>query len=187
MAKLIYSTTTSLDGYVNDEKGNFDFTEPDEDVHTFLNDMIRPIGTYLFGRRMYEVMSVWESPEFRKDQSQVASDFATIWDAADKVVYSTTLDKPVTVRTRVEREFNPDEIRTMKTEATKDIIIGGPHLAGQAIKAGLVDEHHYFVVPVLLGGGTRAMPDDVRLDLELVDEHRFSNGTVHLHYRSTDS
>jgi dihydrofolate reductase len=184
MAKLIYSAIMSLDGYVADEDGNFDWAEPDEEVHTFVNDLERRVGTYLYGRRMYDVMVAWESPDTVADQPPFMHDYAEIWKAADKVVYSTTLESASSARTRVEREFDPEAIRQMKATANRDISVGGPDLAAQAIKAGLVDEWHLFVTPIVVGGGTRCFPDDVRQKLELVDERRFGNGVAYLHYRT---
>jgi dihydrofolate reductase len=184
MAKLIYSVITSLDGYVADEDGNFDWAAPDEEVHTFVNDLERPIGTYLYGRRMYEVMIYWETAHTFPDQPPFIRDFAEIWHAADKIVYSRTLETASSARTRIEREFDPDVVRQMKARAERDITVGGPGLAAQAIKAGLVDEYHLLVAPVVVGGGTHSLPDDVRLNLELLDERRFGSGVVHLHYRT---
>ena len=185
MAKLIYSAIMSLDGYVADEDGNFDWAEPDEEVHTFVNDLERRVGTYLYGRRMYEVMVAWESPATVADQPPFMHDYAEIWKAADKVVYSRTLESASSARTRVERDFDPEAIRRMKETANRDISVGGPGLAAQAIKAGLVDEWHFFVTPIVVGGGKRSFPDDVRRKLETVDERRFGNGVVYLHYRTT--
>jgi dihydrofolate reductase len=183
MAKLIYMTIASVDGYVADEDGQFDWSAPDEEVHAFVNDVERPVGTYLFGRRMYEVMVVWETPHTFADQSPVTKDFAEIWQAADKIVYSRTLESVSSARTRIEREFEPEAVRQLKAEAARDIGVGGPELAAQAIKAGLVDECHLFLAPVVVGGGKQSLPDDVRLRLELLDERRFGSGVVHLHYR----
>jgi len=183
MANLIYSALTSLDGYVADEHGKFDWARPDEEVHGFANDLERLVGTHLYGRRMYEVMRVWESADFA-DQPRYLQDYAEIWQAADKVVYSKTLEAVSSARTRIERDFDPDAIRRLKASAERDISVGGPHLAAQAIKAGLVDELHLLISPVVVGGGNQALPDDVRLDLELLDEHRFGNGVVHVHYRT---
>ena len=183
MANLIYSAITSLDGYVADEDGNFDWGAPDEEVHAFVNDLERPVGTYLYGRRMYEVMVYWETAHTLADQPPVVRDFAEIWQATDKIVYSRTLEKVLSARTRIEREFDPAAIRKMKGLAARDITVGGPDLAAQAIKAGLVDEFHMFVTPIVVGGGNQALPDDVRVKLELVDERRFQSGVVHLHYR----
>jgi dihydrofolate reductase len=184
MAKLIYSAITSLDGYVADEEGNFDWVEPDEEVHTFVNDLERPVGTYLYGRGLYEVMRAWETVNLA-DQPRFIQDFAEIWRAADKIVYSRTLETVSTARTRLERDFDPEVVRQLKAGAERDISVGGTHLAAQAIRAGLVDEVHLFFAPVIVGGGKQALPDSVRLQLELLDERRFANGVVHLHYSST--
>ncbi len=185
MAKLIYSSITSLDGYVADNDGNFDWAAPNEEVHAFVNDLERPVGTYLYGRRMYEVMLYWEAARALADQSSVAQDFAEIWRAADKIVYSKTLAAVSSARTRIERDFDPEAVRQMKAQADRDIGVGGPGLAVQAIRAGLVDEYHLFLTPVVVGGGNPSLPDNVRVELELLDEHRFGNGVVHLHYRTT--
>ena len=184
MAKLMYSVIASLDGYVADADGNFDWAAPDEDVHTFVNDLERPIGTYLYGRRMYEVMVFWETAHTLADEPPSIRDFTEIWQAADKVVYSATLETVSSARTRIERSFDPGAVRQMKAAAGRDISVGGPDLAAKAIEAGLVDECHLFVAPIVVGGGTRALPDDVRLELELLGERRFGNGMVHLHYRT---
>jgi dihydrofolate reductase len=184
VARLIYSAITSLDGYVADRDGKFDWAAPDEEVHTFVNELERPIGTYLYGRRMYEVMVFWETAHAIADQPPCIQDFAQIWRAADKIVYSTTLETVSTARTRVERDFDPDAVRQMKATAGRDLSVGGPALATQAIKAGLVDEYHLFITPVVVGGGTQSLPNDVRLKLELLDERRFDNGVVHVHYRT---
>ena len=184
MAKLIYAAITSLDGYVADENGNFDWGAPDDEVHTCVNDLERRIGTYLYGRRMYEVMVAWETPETLGDQRAVIRDYAAIWQAADKVVYSKTLKTPGSTRTRIEQGFDPEAIRHLKATADRDISVGGPELAAQAIAGGLVDEYHLFIAPVLVGGGKQAAPDGVRATLELLGERRFRNGMVHLHYRS---
>ena len=183
MAKLIYSMITSLDGYVADKEGNFDWSMPDEEVHQFFNDLERPIGTYFYGRRMYEVMVAWETATFADEP--VTQDFAGLWQAADKVVFSTTLETVSSAKTRIERHFDPAAISRMKVNATRDITVGGPDLAAHAIKAGLVDEFQFVVSPVVVGGGTSFLPDDVRLQFELVDERRFGNGAVYLHYRSS--
>jgi dihydrofolate reductase len=185
MARLIYSAITSLDGYIADEQGNFDWAVPDEAVHIFVNNLERRVGTYLYGRRIYEVMVDWETAHTLADQPPYIQDFAEIWQAADKIVYSRTLETVSSARTRIERDFDPESIRQMKATAKRDIIVGGPDLAAQAIKAGLVDECHLFVAPILVGGGKRSLPSNVRLRLELLDERRFGNGMVHLHYRST--
>jgi dihydrofolate reductase len=184
MAKLIYSAITSLDGYVADRDENFDWAAPDDEVHAYVNDLERSIGTYLYGRRIYEVMLYWETADKIPDQSSVELDYTRIWQAAEKIVYSKTLTAVSTAKTRLERDFDPEAIRRMKASAPRDISMGGAQLAGQAIKAGLVDECHLFLNPIVVGGGKRALPDDVRWQLELVNEHRFSAGVVHLHYRS---
>jgi len=184
MAKLIYSAITSLDGYIADEDGNFDWAAPDEEVHAFVNDLERPVGTYLYGRRMYEVMAPWETDPTLADQSRVMRDFAQLWQAADKVVYSKTLETPSSARTRIEPNFDPEAVRQMKTQAERDLTVGGPDLAAQAIKAGLVDEWHLFLTPIVVGGGTPSLPDKVRVKLELLDERRFGNGVVFLRYRT---
>jgi dihydrofolate reductase len=183
MANLIYSPIASLDGYVADENGNFDWAAPDEEVHRFVNDLERPVGTYLYGRRMYEVMVFWETAHTLADQPPSIQDFAQIWQAADKIVYSKTLETVSSARTRIERDFDPEAIRQKKATAERDITIGGPDLAGQAIKAGLVDEYQLFLAPVVVGGGKQSLPDDVRLNLELLDERRFGSGVVYLNYR----
>jgi dihydrofolate reductase len=183
MAKLIYSAITSLDGYVADEDGNFDWAEPDEEMHTFVNELERPVGTYLYGRRMYDVMVAWETMDL-SDQPPFIRDYAEIWRAADKIVYSRTLETVSSTRTRLERDFDPESIRRMKALAEPDISVGGPGLAAQVIEAGLVDECHLFLTPIVVGGGKRSLPNNVRLKLELLDERRFGNGVVHLHYRS---
>ena len=182
MSKLIYAAITSLDGYVADEDGAFDWSAPDEEVHAFVNDLERPVGTHLYGRRMYEVMVAWESMDTR-DQPPIMRDYAEIWRAADKIVYSTTLESVASARTRLERDFDPEAVRRLKGEAGADIGVGGPGLAARTIRAGLVDECHLFLSPVVVGDGNPALPSNVRLDLELLDEHRFRNGVVHLHYR----
>jgi dihydrofolate reductase len=179
MAKLIYSAITSLDGYVADEHGRFDWSMPDEEVHTFVNDLERPIGTYLYGRRMYEVLVAWETMD---EPEPVMRDYAGIWRAAEKIVYSRTLESPSSARTRIEREFDAEAVRRLKASAERDISVGGPSLAAVAIGAGLVDECHLLVSPVVVGGGNPALPSGLRVDLELLDERRFGNGVVHLHY-----
>ncbi len=183
MAKLIYAPIASLDGYVEDEQGRFDWAMPDPDVHAFVNDLQRPIGTYLYGRRMYETMVFWETARSEADQPTWFRDYVRIWQAAEKIVYSRALQTVSSARTRIEREFEPDAIRQLKEKATADIAVGGAQLAGQAIAAGLVDDCHLFLNPILVGGGKRALPDNVSARLELVDERRFTSGVVHLHYR----
>jgi dihydrofolate reductase len=181
MAKLVYSTLTSLDGYIADADGTFEWAAPDEEVHAFINALERPVGTHLYGRRMYDVMAYWETVDVDGEPDCIA-EYAGIWRAADKIVYSRTLDDVSTERTRLERQFDREVVRRLKTEATRDISIGGAELAAHALEAGLVDEYHLFAVPVIVGGGTRALPDGVRLRLELLDERRFDNGTVYLRY-----
>ena len=185
MASITYSVIASLDGYVADENGGFEWAAPDEEVHAFVNDLERPVGTYLYGRRMYETMVAWEDMPNVAAQAQVVRDFAEIWGAADKVVYSRTLEAVSSSRTRIERNFDADTVRQMKAEAARDITVGGPGLAAQALSAGVVDELHLFVTPVVVGGGTRAFPGDLHLELELLDERRFGDGTVYLRYRVT--
>jgi dihydrofolate reductase len=184
LAKLIYATIVSLDGYVADEEGNFDWAAPGEEVHRFVNDLERPVGTHLYGRRMYEVMRYWETVDTGADQPPVIRDYAAIWRAAEKIVYSRTLETVSSARTRIEREFDPDAVRQLKASAERDLSVGGPDLAAHAIRAGLVDELHMFVTPIVVGGGTQSLPDDVRVKLDLLDERRFGNGVVHLHYRA---
>jgi len=184
VANLIYSAITSLDGYVADEDGNFDWAAPDEEVHSFVNDLERPVGTYLYGRRMYETMVFWETADTLVDPPPFIQDYAEIWQAADKIVYTKTLETASSARTRIERDFDPGAVRQMKVGAVRDITVGGPELAAQAIKAELVDEYHLVVAPVVVGGGKQSLPDHVRLNLELLDERRFGNGMVHLHYRT---
>jgi dihydrofolate reductase len=185
MAKLIYSAIASLDGYVEDEQGKFDWAAPDEELHAFVNDLERPVGTYLYGRRMYETMMFWETVSTEADQATVIRDFAQIWRAADKIVYSRTLTTASSAKTRIEREFNPDAIRQLKDTSGHDITIGGAELAGRAIAHGLVDECRLFLGPTLVGGGKAALPHGIRARLELLDERRFGSGVVYLRYRFT--
>ena len=182
MAALVYLMLASLDGCAADEHGRFDWAAPDDEVHAFVNDLARSIGTHLYGRRMYEVMRAWETLDLA-DQPPHIRDFAGIWQSADKVVYSSTFESVSSERTRVERNFDPEAIRQAKAASDADWSVGGPHLAAEAFRAGLVDEIQLFLVPVAVGGGTRALPDDVRLELELLAERRFGNGTVFLRYR----
>jgi dihydrofolate reductase len=184
MAKLLYLMNASLDGCIADEDGKTDWTAPDEEFFTFVNDLERPVGTYLYGRRLYELMQVWETDPTAAPQSPAAREFAAIWQAADKVVYSTTLAAAATTRTRIERDFDPEAVRRLKAAAERDLTVGGPDLGAQAITAGLVDEVHLFVWPVVVGGGKRFLPDRVRLQLELLDERRFGSGVVYLRYRT---
>jgi dihydrofolate reductase len=183
MAKLIYSAISSLDGYVADAEGNFDWSMPDEEVHRFVNALERPIGTYLYGRRLYEVMRYWDTSPTGNGEPSAEQEYAEIWQAAEKIIYSTSLESVSTARTRIERDFDPEAIERMKTTAAVDIAVGGATLAAQALRMGLVDECHFFLSPVVVGGGTAALPDNVRIDLELLDERRFGNGVVHLQYR----
>jgi dihydrofolate reductase len=182
MAKLIYIANVSLDGYVEDTNGRFDWTEPSDEIFTFITNLVRPVGTHLYGRRMYETMAVWETEAALAAQSDLMAEFADVWQAADKVVYSTTLHEVSTASTRVEREFDPNAIRDMKATAGSDLTVGGSALAGHAFNAGLVDECQLFIYPVLVGGGKPAFPIDVRVGLELRDEQRFDNGAVNLRY-----
>jgi dihydrofolate reductase len=182
MAKLIYVAITSLDGYIEDEDGKFDWAAPDEEVHAYINDLERSIGTNLYGRRMYEMMTGWEIDPTLAEQSPVMRDFAQVWQAAEKIVFSKTLQTPSTARTRIERDFDPDLVLRLKASAARDITVGGPELAAHAFKAGVVDECHLFLTPILVGGGKPSLPDHVRLKLDLLDERRFANGMVHLHY-----
>jgi dihydrofolate reductase len=185
MATLVYTAITSLDGYVEDSDGNFDWAAPDEEVHAFINDRERRAGTYLYGRRMYETMQYWETADRLPDQSAVALDFAKLWQAAEKIVYSTTIETVGTARTRIERSFDPDAIRTLKATTDGEITVGGPDLAAHAFRAGLVDEIDLFVGPVVVGGGKPALPGDVFCKLELLDERRFGSGVMYLRYRTT--
>jgi len=182
VAKLIYSAIASLDGYIADADGSFDWAAPDEEVHAFVNDLERPIGTYLYGRRMYEVMVAWETMPTDDGQPPVMRDYTQIWRAADKIVYSRTLPAVSSARTRLERDLDVDAVRQLKASAASDLSVGGAGLAATLIAAGLVDELHLFLTPIVVGGGTAALPDDVRVELELLDEHRFAGGVVHLHY-----
>jgi dihydrofolate reductase len=184
MGRLIVAALTSLDGYIEDTEGSFRWAEPDAEVHEFVNDLERGVGTQLLGRRMYETMAVWETVGDGPDVHPAAADYAEVWRGLDKVVYSRTLDDVWTSRTRLEREFDPDAVRRLKEDAERDLSVSGPGLAQHAFRAGLVDEIHLFVFPVVVGGGKPGLPADVRLDLELADERRFGNGVVHLHYRT---
>jgi dihydrofolate reductase len=179
MAKLLYSALMSLDGYIADEEGKFDWAEPDGEVHSFVNELVRPVGTYLYGRRMYDVLKVWETVDAGPDHIR---EFAEIWRAADKVVYSRTLEEVSTARTRLEREFDPAAVRSLKEEADGDLAIAGAALASQAFAAGLVDECHLFLAPIVVGAGNPGLPDRLRVPLELLDERRFGNGMVLLRY-----
>lgn len=182
MAKLIYSMLMSLDGYIEDEQGNFGWAAPDEGLHAYINKLASTVGTYLYGRRMYETMVYWETAHEVPNQPPAILDWARQWQAAEKIVYSTTLAEPRSARTRIEREFAPDVIRQLKANAHQDITVDGPHLAAQAIREGLVDEFHLILCPVIVGGGTPFFPDGVRLDMELIEEHHFDSGVVVLRY-----
>jgi dihydrofolate reductase len=182
VGRLIYAAIASLDGYVEDEQGSFDWAAPDEEVHSFVNDLERPIGTHLYGRRMYETMVFWETAGSEEDQAAVARDFAAIWQAAEKLVYSRTLQTVSSANTRIEPEFDPSVIRQLKESSVRDISIGGAELASEAIAAGLVDECHLFLCPIIVGGGKPALPRDVCTHLELLTERRFRSGVVHLQY-----
>jgi dihydrofolate reductase len=182
MAKLVYSFIASLDGYIEDATGKFDWAAPGEDAHVFANELASGVGTYLYGRRMYETMAVWETDSSLAEHSPVTRDFAAVWQAAEKVVYSSTLAEPSTRRTRIERRFDANQVRALKAAAEADLAVGGAELAGQALAAGLVDECHAFLAPVAVGSGKRALPDDVRLDLKLTDQRRFDDGMVYLRY-----
>jgi dihydrofolate reductase len=183
MAKLIYVSNVSLNGYTEDEHGSFDWSAPDDELFAFITDLVRPVGTYLYGRRMYDTMALWETDPTLSAQSELMADFADVWQRAEKVVYSTTLAATSTAKTRLEHNFDPASVRDLKASASSDLTIGGPHLAAQALKAGLVDECHLFIHPVLMGGGNPALPSGTRADLELLDDRRLGNGVVYLRYR----
>jgi dihydrofolate reductase len=183
MATLIYATNASLDGYIEDADGAFDWAPPNDDVFAATTALLRSVGTFLYGRRLYEAMAVWETNPAIAEQSELTADFASAWRAADKIVYSTTLAAVPTASTRLERHFDPDAVQELKAEATSTLTIGGANLAARAFEAGLVDECQLFVWPMILGGGKPALPAGVRTDLELLDEHRFGNGVLHLRYR----
>ena len=185
MTRLIYSAISSLDGYIEDANSNFDWAMPDEEVHRFINNLERAAHTYLYGRRMYETMMVWETDPHLVAESPVTRDFGEMWQAADKIVYSKTLEAVSTHKTQIERNFDPEAIRQLKEAAQHDMLIGGPNLAAEAFRSGLINECHLFLTPILVGGGKRSLPDDVRLKLELLEERRFGNGMVFLRYRAT--
>jgi dihydrofolate reductase len=184
MARLIYFMPTSLDGFIAGESEPMDWSVPNEDVSAFINEIHRPIGIYLYGRKNYETMVVWQTPEAIPGLTPAMTDFARIWQAADKVVYSKSLETVTTPRTRLEREFEPQAVRDLKTHSPQDISVAGPNLAAQAIQSGLVDEYQLLVAPHILGGGKRILPGNVRLNLDLVDERRVGNGWVYLRYRT---
>jgi dihydrofolate reductase len=183
MAQLIYSAITSLDGYVADKSGSFEWAAPDPEVHAFVNELERSVGTYLYGRRIYEVMRAWEDPKMLEDPRAVVRDFAKLWQAAEKIVYSRTLASVSSAHTRIERALDAGAVRALKASAARDVSIGGAELAGEAIRLGLVDEIHLFLTPIIVGGGSRSLPEDALVKLELLDERRFRGGVVHLHYR----
>lgn len=183
MRSLIYLTNTSLDGYIEDESGSFDWTDPDDELFAFITDLIRPIDTYLYGRRLYQAMAVWETDPALAVRSGLMADFAHAWQAADKVVYSTTLEDASTARTRIERDLDAAAVRDLKARATADLTVGGAALAAAAFEAGLVDEVQLLVRPVIVGGGKPALPSGMRIDLALLDERRFPTGVVYLRYR----
>jgi dihydrofolate reductase len=185
MADLIYFTISSLDGYIEDIDGNFDWSEPDEEVHSYINNLVRAAGTYLYGRRMYETMIVWETDPNLAGGSPIYRDFAEIWQAADKIVYSSSLEGVSTSKTRMERVFDPEAVRQLKAAARQNLLIGGPDLAAHAFRAGLIDECQLLLAPVLIGGGKPALPSNIRLELELLEERRFHNGMVYLRYKVT--
>jgi len=184
MARLIYIANTSLDGYTEDVAGRFDWSTPEDDYFSFVTNLVRPAGTHLYGRRMYQTMMLWETDPDLAAESPLGRDFAEVWQAADKIVYSRTLAAVATRRTRIERGFDPEAVRRLKEAAEQDILIGGPELAAHAFRWGLIDECHLFVAPIILGGGKPSLPDNVRLALELLEERRFGNGVVHLGYRT---
>ncbi|MBW6472355.1 MAG: dihydrofolate reductase family protein [Anaerolineaceae bacterium] len=184
MTNLIYVANTSLDGYTEDQDGKFDWTDPGEEYFTFITDLVRTMRTHLYGRQMYETMMVWETDPNLAAESTLMRNFAEIWQAANNIVYSTTLETISTRKTQLSQTFNPEAIRQLKADSEADILIGGPELAAHAFRAGLIDEIHLFLIPILVGGGKSALPDNVRLDLELLEEHRFRDGTVHLSYRT---
>ena len=183
MAKLIYISNVSLDGFIEDEHGSFDWTPPSNEAFAFITDLVRPIGTHLYGRRLYETMAVWETDPALAAQSELMADFARVWQAADKIVYSTTLNAVSTTKSRLERRFDPDSIRRTKADASRDLTVGGPNLAAHAFRAGLVDECHLFIYPVIVGGGKPSLPSGLRAKLELLDQRRFDSGVVYVRHR----
>ncbi len=187
MARLIYSALASLDGYIEDQNGNFDWAMPDEEVHAFINNLERTAGTYLLGRKMYETLMVWETDPSLAADSPLMQDYAQIWQAAEKIVYSKTLTTVPTRKTTLEQNFDPARIKALKKTAQQNIVIGGPNLAAHAFSEGLIDEFHLFLMPIVLGGGKPCLPDNLRLGLELLAERRFQNGTVYLHYQIKQS
>jgi dihydrofolate reductase len=184
MNRLIYSAITSLDGYLNDAEGNFDWSAPDPEVHAAVNELLASVGTMLYGRRMYDVLRAWEAIPSDGSQPPAIRDFAARWQAADKIVYSRTMTDVATKRTRIERDFEPAAVRALKGMAPADLTVGGAHLAAEAIAAGLVDEYVQFVQPIIVGAGTHWLPAEIALRLELIDVRRFAGGTVQLSYRA---
>lgn len=184
MAKLLYFVTASLNGYITDDQGRFGWAEPDNEVHQFVNDLFRDAGTHLYGRRMYETMKVWETEPGLAQESPILADFAGVWQQAEKIVYSTTLSEVETSRTRLERSFDPEAVRQLVASSRRDVVVAGPTLAAEAFRAGLVDECHLILVPIIVPAGTRFLPDDVRLELDLLNERRFDSGMVYLHYQT---
>ena len=184
LAHLIYTINTSIDGYTEDRDGNFDWTDPEEELFRFITNLIRAEGTHLYGRRMYESMMVWETNPSLAGESPHMLDFAEVWQAADKIVYSRTLEAVSTRKTQIERTFNPEAIRRLKETVEQDILIGGPELAAHAFRSGLIDEYHLFLHPIIIGGGKQSVPDNIRSELELLDERRFDSGVVFLRYRT---
>ena len=182
MAKLIYSMITSLDGYAAAAEGDLGTGAEDEEVHTFIGDIFRPVRTFLYGRRMYETMVFWETADAEPDVPPHILEYARDWQAAEKIVYSTTLQSVSSAKTKIERTFDPDAIRKLKAESDHDISVDGPNLAAQAIRAGLVDEYHLFITTSVVGGGKRFFPEGVRLDMELVDERTFKTGLIYARY-----
>ena len=183
MAKLIYFTPTSLDGYIAHD-GNFDWSTPGEEAFSYITDLHRPIGTYLYGRKEYETMAVWQTPEVVPGLTPAMLEFSRIWEAADKIVYSRSRETVSTPKTRLEREFHPQAVRELKAQSPLDISVAGPTLAAHAIRTGLVDEYHLLVVPTMLGGGKRVLPSNVCVRLDLLEERRFTNGMVYLRYHT---
>jgi dihydrofolate reductase len=183
MAKLIYVTNVSLDGFIEDEHGGFEWTEPDDEQFAFVTDLVRPVGTYIYGRRLYETMAVWETDPSLAAQSELRADFARVWQAADKIVYSTTLDAVPTGKSRLERGFDPDSVRKMKVTTSRDLMVGGANIAAHAFSASLIDECHLFIGPAIVGRGKPSLPSELRAKLELLDERRFDNGVVYVRHR----
>jgi dihydrofolate reductase len=182
VAKLMYVSNVSLDGFIEDEHGGFEWTEPDDGQFAFVTDLVRPVGTYIYGRRLYETMAVWETEPALSAQSDLYAEFARVWQAADKIVYSSTLDAVSTGNSRLERRFDPDSIRKMKATTSRDLMVGGANIAAYAFNAGLIDECHLFICPCVVGRGKPSLPSDLRAKLELLDERRFDNGVVYVRH-----